>query len=360
MRILSVAGAIRAGGLAVFLSGLAGPVQAGGGIEWIPVPFPIHTPETGLAMTLSVIATRRTEEGLPSSLTAFSAWSERNQKNLSVNPRVYLGGDWLIEGRLAVQDWPTDYFGLGNATREEDGEVYTTRGGQVGVNALRRVGASTWIGPRATARHARIRDLEPGGLLDTDPPPGLDGGWINGLGLAFRYDTRNDAFAPDAGLYLALQATWYDGAWGSDYTFRELTLDARQFIGLTDGWVLALNQHLAMNRGDVPFTELAKVGNQAPPSRMRGHITGRFLDRDAAVVQAELRYPIWRRFTGVAFVGAGDVAPSLDRLRASDIKWTGGAGLRFRLSRAERINLRFDAALAEDESGVYFSLTEAF
>jgi hypothetical protein len=90
------------------------------------------------------------------------------------------------------------------------------------------------------------------------------------------------------------------------------------------------------------------------------HITGRFRDRASAVVQTELRLALRRRLGAVLFAGVGDVAPSFGALSFSDLKWTGGAGLRYQALREQRMNLRLDVGIAEDEKGVYFSILEAF
>ncbi|QKT03363.1 BamA/TamA family outer membrane protein [Ectothiorhodospiraceae bacterium 2226] len=328
--------------------------------EWIFVPFPIYAPETCWALTVSAIGSTRFGAAPASSLVASAAWSEREQRSLSLDPRIYLEEGWLLQGRLAAADWPTDYFGLGADTRQADEETYESRNLEADLNLQRRTGARFWIGPRLAARHYRLQEVVRGGLLDRTRPPGFDGGLVAGAGLVTSYDSRDDVFAPEQGLYLNLGITAYGSAFGSDYRFREWVLDTRQFVPLRPGWVLALHQHARLTRGDVPFQELSLLANTAPPARLRGYLTGRFRDRDGLTLQSELRFPIWRRISAVAFLATGDVAPRLTELSPSDFKWTGGAGLRYRVSATERINLRLDVAVSEEDTAVYFALTEAF
>ena len=329
-------------------------------VDWFVLPFPIHTPETGWALTLSAIASGRLGGGSPSSAITSLAWSERDQKSISLDPTLYLGEDWLITGRVAAENWPTDYFGIGNNTDKADQETFTSRNLEFEAELNHRLTPHGWIGPRVVVRDYRLSDVGAGSLLATDVPVGIDGGTVVGVGATARYDSRDDVFAPGRGLLFNAAITVHDSMIGSDFDFQRYTLDARQYLTIRPDWVLVLTQYGAITRGEVPFQELALIGDASPPARLRGHITGRFRDNDAAIAQAELRYPLYRRLSGVAFVGIGDVAPRLSDLRAADMKWSAGVGLRFRVSEAERIHLRLDVGLAEDESGVYFALMEAF
>jgi hypothetical protein len=107
--------------------------------------------------------------------------------------------------------------------------------------------------------------------------------------------------------------------------------------------------------GDPPFFDLAKLGGA---NLFRGSYEGRFRDRRRVAAQAEYRHP---GPIGLAVFGsAGQVARSWGDVRISDLHYAGGAGLRFRLSAAERVNLRLDDGFGPGESGVYFALGEAF
>ncbi|WP_290648387.1 BamA/TamA family outer membrane protein [Aquisalimonas sp.] len=349
--------------VALVLALASGPLMAESAarpIDWFFIPFPIHTPETGWALTLSAIASGRLGDTPPSSAIVSLAWSERDQKSISFDPTIYLSEDWLISGRIAVEDWPTDYFGIGNETDIDDQETFTARNLEFEADISHRVSEHGWLGPTVVVRDYTLSDVGAGSLLAADSPRGVEGGAVVGIGAVTRYDSREDVFAPRSGLLLNVSATFHDSAVGSDFDFQRYTLDARQYLTIRPDWVLVLTQYGAITRGDVPFQELALIGDSSPPARLRGHITGRFRDNDAAIMQAELRYPLYRRLSGVAFAGVGDVAARLTDLRAADMKWSAGLGLRFRATQAERINLRLDAGIAEDESGIYFALMEAF
>ncbi len=61
------------------------------------------------------------------------------------------------------------------------------------------------------------------------------------------------------------------------------------------------------------------------------------------------------------FGGLGQVGNTLSDFGRGGIKAAGGAGLRFRFNRRDRLNVRLDYGVGRGgSSGVYFSIGEAF
>lgn len=87
---------------------------------------------------------------------------------------------------------------------------------------------------------------------------------------------------------------------------------------------------------------------------LRGYYANRFRGNVYYVGQLEGRFPLYRRFSGAAFVDAGDVTDHEFRKP----KFTYGAGLRFALN--ENIKLRLDYGRSPDQNGVFFTFGEAF
>jgi hypothetical protein len=76
--------------------------------------------------------------------------------------------------------------------------------------------------------------------------------------------------------------------------------------------------------------------------------------------QAELRYHSDGRFGATAFVGFGNVAPSLGDIFNSQLLPAGGLGLRYQLTQKYPMHMRFDYAWGRDGPLFYFSVAEAF
>jgi len=101
---------------------------------------------------------------------------------------------------------------------------------------------------------------------------------------------------------------------------------------------------------------LPGVGGQ---NVLRGYYEGRYRDNLMAVVQAEYRFPVWKRLGATVFGGVGNVSSRFDNFAVGDLKYAGGAGLRFRVS-PEGVNLRLDYAVTPNSSGTYITIQEAF
>jgi hypothetical protein len=62
----------------------------------------------------------------------------------------------------------------------------------------------------------------------------------------------------------------------------------------------------------------------------------------------------------VAFGGAGEVAESFGKFTDDSVLPSGGAGLRYRLTKENHVNLRADYAWGKGNSALYISIAEAF
>ena len=77
-------------------------------------------------------------------------------------------------------------------------------------------------------------------------------------------------------------------------------------------------------------------------------------------VQSEYRKTLGSRLGFVLFGGLGEVADKWDSFNTDDLLPAGGAGIRFNLSKKQRINLRADFAYGKNGWSWNFSVGEAF
>ena len=94
--------------------------------------------------------------------------------------------------------------------------------------------------------------------------------------------------------------------------------------------------------------------------RMRGYYEGRFRDQNAALIQSEVRFDIYRRLGGVVFGAVGILGDNKSMLRPDDPKAAYGAGLRFTINRRDHLNIRADYGFGQQSSGFYLTIGEAF
>lgn len=327
------------------------------GAEWVALPFLLYTPETGLGGGGAVGHYRRLGQAPePSSFLTALTVTLRKQLSVEFLPDVYLSGGSRVDGGIRFRHYPDVFYGIGQGTPEELEEEYTSRVVDVEVRGRRPVGGGVRLGLEARFRHERMWKVEEDGLLEAGMAPGHDGGTTVGLGVTAARDTRDNLFAPRRGSYVEGSWTVHDRRLGSDFDFHRLLLDARRFLPVGQASVVGLHLYLEAAPGRTPFQLLPLLGGD---NRLRGYREGRFRDRGYVAVQGEYRFPVWRRWSGVAFVGAGDVFRNPSDLGLSDLEAAAGIGARFRLT-DEGVTLRGDFALGREGTGVYFTLGHAF
>jgi hemolysin activation/secretion protein len=103
----------------------------------------------------------------------------------------------------------------------------------------------------------------------------------------------------------------------------------------------------------LPVQFLTSLGGSGT---LRGLPADRYLDRVAAVFNAELRFPIIWRFGGVAGFDAGRVAGSLGKL---DLRWTDNAVVGLRLV-METFVVRADVGFGGETTGFYLNFGQLF
>ncbi len=264
--------------------------------------------------------------------------------------------DVTVFGELGYYEYFYPYFGIGDRTIFTDEENYSVDFPRIQINYLQRVYKNLSVGALFHFDDYLIRDIEPGGLLATVQPDGFTGSRVSRIGLLARIDSRDQVFYPSGGHFATLQLAHHGSFIGSSETFTSISLDATTYKKLKKG-ILAVNLWTGQSFGDIPFQELFQLGGG---KKARGIIQGRFRDRSVALLQAEYRFNIWKRFAGALFTSYGSVSESLPQIFNSQWKLNYGAGIRFFMDPVNKTSLRADVAFGSDEFNFYFTVSEAF
>ncbi|MBD3237959.1 MAG: hypothetical protein GF330_14770 [Candidatus Eisenbacteria bacterium] len=334
--------------------------RAKAGWRWALLPAIFSTPETGVGGGAGLLLTHRSGEQSaatpPQALPVFGLYTEKGQTSIAFAPELHLhGGDWTVELEASYVDFPSRFYGVGRDAPREAEESYTLEATAAEPVVLRRILSHLRVGLAAELQAFRIRETEPFGLLESGAVLGHDRGRLAGIGPVLRWDSRENRFYPARGSWLQLSARAYRDWLGGDYVYESYAADLRTYRSVAGRHIIAF-QILAIDRpGRVPFGQLARLGRS-----LRGVFEERYVDHAALMGQIEYRFPIWRRFSGVCFAGAGDVAPRPHAWRLDRMRPTAGAGLRFAINPAERMNVRFDFAVGDEETQIYFQFLEAF
>ena len=329
----------------------------------IAVPIIFYTPETrwagGGAVLYSFRFRGQGEQGRLSQVQLGGAYTQERQVLLYLPFQLFLQNEaWQAYGELGYYRYIYQFFGLGNDTRKADQESYDAIFPRLRLNLLRRVAPGHYLGLRYWWDDYRIPRTDEGGILSTGSLIGSRGGVISGAGLVWNYEGRDQIFYPSKGFWTEAELFFNQRALGSDFNFSRFSLDAAAYFSQSPRRVLALNAWLVFTQGEVPFQQLAFIGG---PKKMRGYFEGRLRDKHLWMAQAEYRLLLPGRFGAAAFAGLGAVSPDVASFFRQGLHYTYGAGLRFRLSKNDHINLRLDVAgNGQGEFFPYLTVREAF
>ena len=295
-----------------------------------------------------------------SNIEVLGMYSTRKQLIFALNGTQYFNREkYILEEQLSTSYFPDRFWGLGSETTDDQEEAYSFRQAYLYLHLKRKILPNFFGGFVYEAQKVWDINYVPGGLLDRASIPGINGYFISGIGGSLSYDTRNNAFAPDKGLYMQLFWNHFDRTWGSDFNYTNWVADIRNYMRITDKSVLALQWlNFSTNGAEVPLRSLAAFGGAA---KMRGYYEGRFRDRQQMYLQGEYRFPLYKFVHGVVFGGMGSVASEWKQYAIDQMKVSAGGGLRFLLSKKEKLSLRLDYGIGQGlNRGFYVQLGEAF
>jgi hypothetical protein len=242
-----------------------------------------------------------------------------------------------------------DFYGIGEDSLLRDrplGYNISPTGG-LAQGRYRLGDSSVWAGARYSFAAADVTfeapEMTPG-VPDVERPS-----QVGGLSALLTYDTRDNIFTPLRGALLegsfGLFAPWL----GADDTFERLTLLALVYFELPARFYLGLRAEAAAVDGDPPFY-------MAPFIDMRGVPALRYQGKQMALLEAELRWQFWKRFSLVAFGGGGGAWNDFERLDDSHGVAAGGGGFRYELARRYGIHAGFDVAVSRDMVAFFFEV----
>jgi outer membrane protein assembly factor BamA len=328
--------------------------------SFFPIPVLFYTPETRWAGGAAGLHSYRPRPaGRPTVSSGGLVYTQNRQVSAEIQTEAYLAdGRYMVSAQLGYSKFPDKFYGIGNATRADDEETYTSRGARAELEARRRVAPGLYLGAACEIRDTEIIEREEDGLLAGGSVRGSEGSLVSGGGLVLAWDTRDNVVNATSGSYHTASVFRTGGLLGGDFSFTRYTLDLRRFVPVRQGHVLGLHGYGRAVTRDVPFDLMPRLGGQ---NIMRGTFQGRYRDRWLLATQAEYRFHLWWRLGAVAFAGAGQVAERLDAVSLADLHPSVGGGLRFMLDPRDRMNLRFDLGYGRDgASGVYITIGEAF
>lgn len=335
-----------AGEISEALDGMEGNLVA------VPVPIVDPTLGSGLALTALYTFAASDEADTPrSTVGAAAGYTDTDSWLAGVGAKFYLHGDRLRLGAVAGYGrLNLRFFGIGNDRSASGRSIdFTAQGGFAEVTAQAQVLADTFLGVKG-----RYLQAEVSSELPIDGLPRLTTDFrLLGVGPTFEFDTRDDNWWPAEGTRATGELLLYAEEIGSDVGFASFDASIAHYFGLAERVVLAGKARAAASSNDAPFF-------MRPFISLRGFAAGELLDAAVGEVQVEMRWRAWNRLGIVAFGGVGTTGSGLDALALDESEAAVGAGLRYRVSDTDRMNIGIDLAFGDGDAAVYFRIGEAF
>ncbi len=250
-----------------------------------------------------------------------------------------------------------DFFGLGNTSAYDSKETYTREALNVSLDISRAITAKL-IG-RAGLRYSTTANFNfqlLSSLERLEPPLNAGRARFVSLQTALRYDSRNSFVNPSGGLVVQGEYE-YVPPWklsNVDFSRYGLWFQAYSLTPLL-GTIFALRSGLQVLDGqNLPVQVLLPIGGGGT---LRGDPQDRFLDKISAVINVEMRFPLFWRFGGILGCDAGKVWSELGQLDLREWVVDPVAGLRFYF---DTFIVRLDAGVGSETTGVYLNFGQLF
>lgn len=323
--------------------------------DFVVVPIPISNPtlDTGLVVGAAYFY-KQTEEQKkvqPASVTAVGGlYTSNDSKALGlVQQNYWRNNKWRFTGAIGAADLRLSLLSSDQTVsgRSVDWRV----NGNFAFAKLSRKLAGHWYG----GFNMRVVDADQSFEI-SEPNAGFDlGSTVRsaGLGVAVEFDARDMPLNTYSGRYFKADALFNDEAIGSDDTYQSYSLAYRSYHELTDSLVLAWELQGCAKGGAIPLWDACMI-------KLRGFSVTDYLGKETASGQVEARWRLSERWGLVGFAGTGYVGTSYSDIRESEPIPSYGAGVRFMVLKAKRINLRIDFARSKDSDAVHVAVGEAF
>ena len=331
--------------------------------EIVVAPFPISNPALGSGLVVVggyLFPISKKDETSPNSMIGGGGFYTSNGSWLwGAGAKLYLKHDrYRITGVFGRAQLHYDLYGIGNAAGSQSTFIPINQGGRaLLVEPLIRVGNKLFIGPRYQWRSldatVKGENLPPAFNIDSVELKST----TSSLGFHLQRDLRDNQFYPRAGSLSDVVADFFQGKFGSDFSYQSYTFAFNKYSGLSPHQVLAFRIFGCAMAGNVPFYDLCLLGMH---NDVRGYKAGRYRDKLMLTGQAEYRLELPRRFGLAAFFGVGEVSPSIGAFNNDNLKPGGGAGIRYTLAKKNHVNLRIDYALGLQGGGIYMGVSESF
>ncbi len=328
------------------------------------IPFASYQQETKLAGGVAFgYYFKSNDLSKISSISGSATYTTLNQFIVNITPKLYSDNKkYFLYANLNIRKYPDYFYGTGNKSGSFK-TGFTSTGVHLTVQPQYRINKNLYAGIQLGYKTERISQYPDSGTTEFIYAEFGKSGWdkyqLLSMGINCTYDTRDNAFYPEKGVFLKTNMNSSPKLLPKSYQLIEAKVDFRTFIPLSPGSILAIQLYNSIIAGktEIPFQLLQSPGGA---DLMRGFRYGQYRDNWLILAQAEYRLSVYKRLKAALFVSTGDVI-HIQNSEIDKLKVSYGAGVRYRLNDA-RVHFRFDIAKNNygDKWQFYITATEAF
>ena len=327
--------------------------------NWVPVPIPISNPTVGTGLQAVLMYLHPKTPGEESSPNATSGLVGLYTNTDSWFVGMFHDDSWAndrfrFSGFIGYGDLNLKYYGVGDSPFLSDNPIdYEFKMFILAPKFQVRIPSTeNWFGG------LQYLFIDSDSLFKTSQLlpilPDIRGHIRSaGLGLLTTFDSRDDNYYPTKGQWFEARWTNYGKSWGGDYQYNKFRTFLNHYQPVIDPVVLALRANADVSSGDAPFFDLSYLD-------MRGFARGRYQDNLTFSLHAEGRYKFLPRWGAVAFVETGWYGSDWDSLLSSQTIYSYGGGIRWQVTKNQKMNLGIDAAFSNDDQAIYVQVGESF
>jgi outer membrane protein assembly factor BamA len=333
-------------------------------LSYLIIPIAYRSPETkwagGIGASLSFKTTNWKDSLTRTSvIQSVCIFTQRHQNIQALDASVYSPKEkYIFLLQLSHSYFPDKFWGIGNNSKDMDNENYSYEQSYFFPHVKFKVAKNLFIGALYELQNVnKVRYTEEG-LFSKEIVFGLNPYLASGAGNSISYDTRNSSNWPTKGTLVQTSYSYFNTYLGSKFNTLKYILDVRHFKRIYKQIILA-NQFYSYNcEGQVPVRELGSIGGA---NNLRGFYQGRYRDNGFSSFISELRVPVYKQFSLVAFGGVGSVYKEPNEIFNSSYKYSFGGGIRFSILKQERLNMRLDYGFSNSANrGFYLVFGECF
>jgi len=214
------------------------------------------------------------------------------------------------------------------------------------LQAIKRIRFSHWYaGFKYLFLHADVR-YKGDSVFESFGKPLESKSTISQLGAIIELDNRDNIFTPDKGIKLHVDAVYSGDVLGSDHDYWKMNYYMYAYVPVSKKIVGGLRIDGRQAFGDPPFYMLPYID-------MRGIPAERYQGNVDLLSEIEMRWDVVKRWSIMAYAGAGKAFDEWDKFSKADWAWSYGTGFRYLLARKFKLRVGIDVAHGPDTWAYY-------